>query len=62
MQYNLVVSTNEVTIGLWRKHGFQVIGRLPNVFNSKSAGYVDALIMYKELKNNKEVEQLEIEL
>ena len=49
MQYNLVVSTNEGAIRLWKKFGFQVIGTLPKAFNSKSAGYVDALIMYKQL-------------
>ena len=50
MQYNLVVSTNEGAIRLWKKLGFQVIGKLPKAFNSRSSGYVDALIMYKELK------------
>lgn len=50
MQYNLVVSTNEGAIQLWKKLEFQVIGTLPSAFNSKSAGYVDALIMYKQLK------------
>jgi ribosomal protein S18 acetylase RimI-like enzyme len=49
MQYNLVVSTNEGAIRLWKKLGFQVIGTLPKAFNSRSSGYVDALIMYKEL-------------
>ncbi|MGL1933278.1 MAG: GNAT family N-acetyltransferase [Desulfotalea sp.] len=50
MQYNLVVSTNEGAIRLWKKLGFQVIGILPSAFNSKSTGYVDALVMYKQLK------------
>lgn len=50
MQYNLVVSINEVAVRLWKKQGFQVIGILPKAFKSKSAGYVDALVMYKELK------------
>lgn len=49
MQYNLVVSTNEGAIRLWKQSGFQVIGILPNAFNSKNDGYVDALVMYKEL-------------
>lgn len=50
MQYNLVVSTNEGAIRLWKKHGFRIIGILPNAFNSKSAAYVDALVMYKQLE------------
>jgi ribosomal protein S18 acetylase RimI-like enzyme len=49
MQFNLVVSTNVGAIRLWKKLGFQVIGKLPKAFNSKSVGYVDALVMYKEL-------------
>jgi ribosomal protein S18 acetylase RimI-like enzyme len=49
MQYNLVVSTNKGAIHLWKKHGFQVVGNLPKAFNSKSVGYVDAFVMYKEL-------------
>ena len=50
MQYNLVVSTNEGAIRLWKKLGFQVVGNLPKAFKSKSIGYVDAFVMYKELK------------
>ncbi len=50
MQYNLVVSTNEGAIRLWKKLGFQVIGNLPKAFKMKSVGYVDAFVMYKELK------------
>ena len=49
MQYNLVVATNIGAIQLWKKLGFQVIGTLPEAFNSKSLGYVDALVMYKKL-------------
>jgi ribosomal protein S18 acetylase RimI-like enzyme len=50
MQYNLVVSTNQGAIRLWKRHGFQVIGTLPKAFKHKRLGYVDALVMYKEMK------------
>jgi RimJ/RimL family protein N-acetyltransferase len=50
MQYNLVVSTNEGAIRLWKRLGFHVAGTLPNAFCSSCAGYVDALVMYKELE------------
>ena len=50
MQYNLVVSTNEGAIRLWKRLGFQVIGKIPKAFYSKGVDYVDALIMYKELQ------------
>jgi L-amino acid N-acyltransferase YncA len=49
MQYNLVVSTNEASLHLWKKHGFQLVGTLPRAFRHARFGYVDAFIMYKEL-------------
>ena len=49
MQYNLVVSTNEGAIRLWQRHGFEVIGRLPQAFRHPHLGFVDALVMYKLL-------------
>ena len=53
MQFNLFVSANAGAIRLWKKMGFGVIGNLPKAFNSKSSGYVDALVMYKQLKTKK---------
>ena len=49
MQYNLVVSTNEGAVRLWQKLGFEIVGRLPGAFKHPRQGYVDALVMYKEL-------------
>ena len=49
MQYNLVVSTNEGAINLWKRHGFEVIGSLPQAFQHKQLGFVDAIVMYKLL-------------
>ncbi len=49
MQFNLVVSTNERSFRLWKRHGFQTIGVLPKAFNHQRLGYVDALVMYKQL-------------
>ena len=49
MQYNLVVATNEGAVRLWQKLGFEIVGRLPGAFNHRRLGYVDALVMYKEL-------------
>ncbi|HFC12514.1 MAG TPA: GNAT family N-acetyltransferase, partial [Anaerolineae bacterium] len=49
MQYNLVVSTNTVAFRLWKKHGFQVIGTLPQAFKHSKLGYVDAYVLYKLL-------------
>jgi ribosomal protein S18 acetylase RimI-like enzyme len=53
MQYNLVVSTNEGAIRLWKRHGFDVIGRLPKAFRHARLGFVDALVMYKQLETHR---------
>jgi ribosomal protein S18 acetylase RimI-like enzyme len=49
MQFNFVVSSNERALNLWRKFGFQIVGRLPEAFLHPSLGYVDALVMYRAL-------------
>ena len=49
MQYNLVVSSNESAVHLWKKKGFEVIGTIPSAFNHPLLGLIDAYIMYKEL-------------
>jgi len=50
MQFNIVVSTNEIAVKLWTKLGFQTVGRLPKAFRHRTKGYVDALVMYKWLE------------
>lgn len=49
MQFNCVVSTNHAAIRVWQKLGFEVVGRLPQAFNHRQKGYIDALVMYKWL-------------
>lgn len=49
MQFNLVVSTNERAVRLWQQLGFAVVGTLPRAFRHQRFGFVDALVMYKEL-------------
>lgn len=51
MQYNLVVTTNVVSVRLWQKHGLDIVGTLPGAFRHPQSGFVDALVMYKELVN-----------
>jgi ribosomal protein S18 acetylase RimI-like enzyme len=50
MQFNLVVSTNEGAVRLWRKLGFDVVGTLPGAFRHPRDGFVDAFIMFKKLE------------
>jgi ribosomal protein S18 acetylase RimI-like enzyme len=49
MQFNLVVSTNERAVQLWTRLGFITVGTLPRAFRHTRLGYVDALVMFKEL-------------
>ncbi|MDC0667984.1 GNAT family N-acetyltransferase [Nannocystis radixulma] len=49
MQFNFVVRTNERALRLWQSLGFEVVGRLPLAFRHPTAGYVDALVMYRQL-------------
>ncbi len=48
MQFNLVVSTNERAIALWRSLGFETVGRLPGAFLLHGEE-VDALVMHRRL-------------
>ena len=49
MQYNLVVSTNEGAIRLWKSLGFEIIGTLPGAFQHPKLCFVDAHVMFKTL-------------
>ena len=49
MQFNIVISTNEVAIRIWQKCGFEIIGQLPKAFQHQKLGLVDALVMYQWL-------------
>jgi L-amino acid N-acyltransferase YncA len=49
MQFNLVISTNEAAVSLWKKLGFSIVGTLPKAFRHQQLGYVNAYIMYRFL-------------
>ena len=48
MQFNFVVSTNVGAVRLWEKHGFSIIGAVPQAFQH-AGGYVVAFIMHNQL-------------
>lgn len=50
MQFNCVVSCNEIAVSLWSKLGFAIVGQLPKAFHHPAKGYVDAFVMYKWLE------------
>jgi ribosomal protein S18 acetylase RimI-like enzyme len=49
MQFNFVVSTNERAIKLWTSLDFDIVGRLPLAFEHPTLGFVDALVMHRQL-------------
>ncbi|ORE85806.1 histone acetyltransferase HPA2/related acetyltransferase [Oceanococcus atlanticus] len=55
MQFNFVASSNQGAVRLWRKLGFETVGRLPKAFDHPDLGLVDALVMYKWLAQAKPV-------
>ncbi len=49
MQFNFVVSANVSAVRAWERCGFAAVGRLPGAFRHKEHGFVDALVMFREL-------------
>ena len=49
MQYNIVVSSNESAVRLWKRNGFEIVGTLPKAFRHMRLGFVNAFVMYKQL-------------
>ncbi len=49
MQFNSVVATNGPAVHLWEKHGFAVVGRVPQAFRHPVHGLTDLLIMHRFL-------------
>ncbi|MCS2608661.1 GNAT family N-acetyltransferase [Halomonas dongshanensis] len=49
MQFNAVVSTNEVAVALWQRLGFTIVGTVPQAFDHPSQGLVDIHVMHKAL-------------
>jgi ribosomal protein S18 acetylase RimI-like enzyme len=50
IQFNIVVSTNITAVKLWEQSGFKIIGAIPGGFHHRELGYVDAYIMFREIK------------
>jgi L-amino acid N-acyltransferase YncA len=49
MQFNIVVSTNERAVRLWKSLGFSIVGTLPKAFLHARLGHVDAYVMFRFL-------------
>ncbi|HET7900807.1 MAG TPA: GNAT family N-acetyltransferase, partial [Candidatus Nanopelagicales bacterium] len=49
MQFNAVVETNTVAVGLWRSLGFEIVGTVPEAFDHPTDGLVGLHVMYLRL-------------
>ncbi|KNB50298.1 GNAT family N-acetyltransferase [Streptomyces caatingaensis] len=49
MQFNAVVESNVVAVGLYRSLGFEVVGTVPGAFRHPRAGFVGLHVMYRGL-------------
>jgi len=49
IQFNAVVETNTTAVRLWKSLGFQIIGTVPDAFESTSHGRVGLHVMYLPL-------------
>lgn len=49
MQFNQVVATNTGAVALWEQLGFVTLARLPGAFRHPRQGFVDTLVMFREL-------------
>lgn len=53
MQFNFVVESNDGALKLYETLGFLVVGRLPGAFDHAVLGKVDALVLYRQLTQDK---------
>lgn len=49
IQFNFVIASNTVAVGLWEKMGFKIVGQVPDAFLHPRLGYVDVYVMYRKL-------------
>ena len=49
MQFNAVVETNTVAVRLWQAIGFEILGTVPEAFDSRAHGRVGLHVMYRRL-------------
>lgn len=49
IQFNAVVETNTAAVNLWKSLGFEVVGTVPEAFDSRSRGLVGLHVMHLSL-------------
>ena len=49
MQFNFVLANNARALDIWRRAGFEQIGRIPKAFDHPCDGLIDAVIFHRFL-------------
>jgi len=49
VRFIFVVATNEGAVRLWQRHGFEIVGRVPQAFRHRRLGLTDVLVMHRRL-------------
>lgn len=49
MVFNFVVTSNHRAVALWRRYGFEEVGRVPGAFRNSAGAAADALVMFRPL-------------
>jgi hypothetical protein len=49
MQFNAVVESNHVAVGLWQSLGFHIIGTVPEAFEHPTLARVGLHVMHRRL-------------
>jgi ribosomal protein S18 acetylase RimI-like enzyme len=52
VQFNAVAASNRYAVQLYEDLGFVVLGAVPGGFHHPQQGFVDLLIMYRDLLND----------
>ncbi len=50
IQFNAVVESNCVAVGLWRSLDFEIIGTVPGAFRHADGGYVGLHVMFRTIE------------
>ena len=51
IQFNYVVESNTAALQLYQSKDFEIVGRLPGAFHHATLGQIDALVLFRSLRD-----------
>ena len=51
MQFNMVLSQNDIAIKLYDKLGFKIVGTIPQAVRNPDGSYQDGYVLFRTLNN-----------